>query len=279
MSKPQHSKPSAQRTAKPAGRQPIDPLLAQRLEQLNSRRPGSPLPPPAAPTGAASTTRIPLQGTNAAQQQKLAAAAARSQAARAGAKPVGRRAKPARRAKAASLALSVVTTAGLAAMFANNQSSTDSVILTGGTVAAADTTVAAPAPTTASTVVAAAGDTATTAVADTSTTAAPVAAANTTVLDGTYVGGASQNRWGTVQVQAVYSGGQLIDVQILSYPNGDNKSVRINQRSLPTLISDSIATQSANINGVSGATYTSRSYVASLQSAIDAAKAASGITG
>lgn len=274
-----YSKPPS----KPAGRQPIDPLLAQRLEQLNSRRPGSPLPPPPAPgqSAGAASTRIPLQGTNAAQQQKLAAAAARSQAARAGAKPAGRRVKPARGAKAASLALSVVTTAGLAAMFANNESSTDSVILTGGTVAA-DNTVAATTATTATTVVPAAGDTATTVVGTTAvstTAAATTVAANTTILDGTYVGGASQNRWGTVQVQAVYSGGQLVDVQILSYPDGDNKSVRINQRALPTLISSSIAAQSADINGVSGATYTSNSYVASLQSAIDTAKSASGVTG
>jgi uncharacterized protein with FMN-binding domain len=280
MSKPTHSKPSAKHTstsnAKAAGRQPIDPLLAQRLEQLNTRRPGSPLPPPASPgTAGASPTRTATQGSNASQQQKLAAAAAKAQAARAGAKPVGRRAKPARRAKAASLAMSVVTTAGLAAMFANNQPSTDSVILTGGTVATADSTVAAPT----TTVLAAAGA-ATTAVADTSTTAAttPAVVANT-IVDGTYVGGASQNRFGVVQVQAVYSGGQLADVQILSYPNGDNRSVRINQYAIPMLISDSITAQGANINGVSGATYTSRSYVASLQSAIDAAKAASGITG
>ena len=40
-----------------------------------------------------------------------------------------------------------------------------------------------------------------------------------------------------------------------------------------------VQAQSADINGVSGATYTSRSYVASLQSAIDAAKQASGVTG
>ncbi|MBI4934212.1 MAG: FMN-binding protein [Actinobacteria bacterium] len=277
------SKPPSKPQAKPAGRQPIDPLLAQRLEQLNSRRPGSPLPPPvaaAAPSAGSASTRIPLQGTNAAQQQQLAAATARSQAARAGARSAGRRAKPARGAKAASLALSVVTTAGLAAMFANNESSTDSVILTGGTVAAADTTVAATAATTATTVVAAVGDTSTTAAGDTSTTAvATTPPANTTILDGTYVGAASQNRWGTVQVQAVYSGGQLVDVQILSYPDGDNKSVRINQRALPTLISEAITAQSADINGVSGATYTYNSYVASLQSAIDAAKSASGITG
>ena len=99
------------------------------------------------------------------------------------------------------------------------------------------------------------------------------------VADGTYVGDAAQNKWGVVQVQVVYSGGQIADVQILRYPDGENKSVRINQRSLPTLISEAISAQSANVDGVSGATYTSNSYVASLQSAIDAARSTSGVTG
>jgi uncharacterized protein with FMN-binding domain len=270
---------------KSPGRSPIDPLLAQRLEQLDSRRPGTPLPPPV--VGPAQLSgRTSSAGTTSVQQQKLAAAAARSQAARAGAKPAGRRTKPARGAKAASLALSVVTTAGLAAMFANNQSSTDSVILTAGTVAAGtDSTVSATVDTTvaaggtASTVVAGTvveGTAATSTVAPTTVAAAP---ATGSIVDGTYVGGASQNKWGTVQVQTVYSGGQLVDVQILSYPDGDNKSIRINQRALPTLISEAISSQSADVAGVSGATYTSRSYVASLQSAIDAARAASGIAG
>ena len=97
------------------------------------------------------------------------------------------------------------------------------------------------------------------------------------IADGTYVGQASSNRWGTVQVQAVYSGGQLVDVQILSYPDGDRKSVQINQRALPTLIDEAITAQSADVDTVSGATYTSRSYTESLQSAIDAALAASGL--
>jgi uncharacterized protein with FMN-binding domain len=288
-SKPHQSKSNA----KPSGRQAIDPLLV-RLEQLDSRRPGSPLPPPkpsqsaatgssaskagAAPTKVVSSTkvltstpsaRIPIQGANATQQAKLQAAAERAAAARAGAKPVGRRAKPARTSKMAALAMSAVTTVGLAAMFANQDSTTDSVILTGGTVAAG-----AGASTVPTTVAGATGNTV--AAAPTTVAAAPAA---TSIADGTYVGGASQNRWGVVQVQAVYAGGQLTDVQILSYPNDRNTSIRINQYALPILISDSVSAQSADINGVGGATYTSRSYVQSLQSAIDAAKAASGVTG
>ncbi|MEQ1702116.1 MAG: FMN-binding protein, partial [Ilumatobacteraceae bacterium] len=157
--------------------------------------------------------------------------------------------------------------------------STDSVQLTSGTsgdpllVAPATSTVA-PATTAATTADATASTTASTVAETVATTAAPAG-----VTDGTYVGASDSNRWGTVQVQVVYSGGQLVDVQILQYPNGDNKSVRINQRALPTLISEAISVQSGDVNTVSGATYTSDSYRISLQSAIDAAKSASGITG
>jgi uncharacterized protein with FMN-binding domain len=45
------------------------------------------------------------------------------------------------------------------------------------------------------------------------------------VADGAYVGAADSNRWGNVQVQVVYSGGVLTDVQIVQYPDGDRKSV------------------------------------------------------
>jgi len=256
-------------------RQPIDPLVAQRLQQMNTRT-GQTLPPP--------------KPIHADQAAKLAAAAQRAAAARAAkqggtavrtAPNPGRRAKPARASKVGALALSVATTAGLTAMFAGQDTgTTDSVVLTGGTLA-----TVAPTASTASTAATASTEAATTTAGDTltsadpTTTVAAAAPAAATILDGTYVGAADSNRWGVVQVQAVYSGGQLVDVQILQYPDGDNKSVRINQRSLPTLISEAIANQSADVNTVSGATYTSDSYVASLQSAIDAAKAASGITG
>ncbi len=275
-------------------RRPIDPLLFQRLEELGNRRAGAPLPPPSpgsakqtnartanaknttartAPTKHAPNKPGAGRGAAGAQADKLNAALARSAAARAGvatgAKPVGRRAKPAASSKVAALALSVATTAALAGLFAHQDSTTDSVILTGGTALPAADPTAVPATTVP-------GAVAPNTVAP--TTAAPVSA-NGTIADGTYVGGASQNRFGTVQVQAVYSGGQLTDVQILQYPDGDRRSLQISQYAIPKLITSAISAQSASINGVSGATYTSRSYAASLQSAIDAAKSASGVTG
>ncbi len=164
-------------------------------------------------------------------------------------RPVGKRAKPARASKAAALALSTVTTIGMGAMFAQDaQANTGAVLL-----------VAEPATTA------------------TAATAAPPA--TVVVADGSYVGDAASNRWGVVQVQVVYSDGQITDVQILSYPDGDRKSVTINEGALPTLIGASITTQSADVDTVSGATYSSVSYRESLQSAIDAALATSEIAG
>lgn len=227
---------------------PIDPLLQQRLAQLGNRRPGSPLPPPKAGPAAKAPTKT------------------------------GRRAKPARAAKLSALALSAVTTLGLTVVFADQNGQTDSVQLTSGTAAgslvtvAAATPAAAP-PATATTVAPVATVTATVA------TTAPPAPAAVGVVDGTYVGGSDTNRWGTVQVQVVYTGGQITDVQILQYPNGDRNSVRISQAALPRLITEALQSQSADVNTVSGATYTSKSYRISLQSAVDAANAASGISG
>ncbi|MEY4339884.1 MAG: hypothetical protein RLZ14_1734 [Actinomycetota bacterium] len=254
---------------------PIDPLLAQRIEAL-SRRKGAPLPPPAAAAPAASPAG------NSTAVQKIAAARAAAGASRPGQKPVGKagkRVKPARGAKAASLALSVVTTGALTALFARSETTSDSVQLVAGTASATLTPATAPAvaPATAPVVT-------TPVVAP--VTAAPVTAAPVTaapapagIADGTYQGSPSQNRFGVVQVQAVYSGGQLADVQVLQYPSGDRRSLRISQYSLPRLIDQALSAQGTNISGISGATYTSRSYVKSLQSAIDAAKAASGISG
>jgi uncharacterized protein with FMN-binding domain len=178
------------------------------------------------------------------------------------------------------LALSVVTTGALTALFAQSQGTSDSVQLVAGTASASLTPGAAPA------VVPAASSAVTTPVvapAAAPVTAAPVTAApaqqQAGIADGTYQGSPSQNRFGVVQVQAVYSGGQLADVQILQYPAGDRRSLSISQYALPRLIDQALSAQGTNISGISGATYTSRSYARSLQSAIDAAKAASGISG
>lgn len=91
--------------------------------------------------------------------------------------------------------------------------------------------------------------------------------------DGTWLGAAVAEPWGTFQVQAVVSGGQLTDVVVVSAP-GDGHSSRINSSSIPVLTSQALAAQSASVDAISGATWTSQSYATSLQAALDDAAAA-----
>ncbi len=91
--------------------------------------------------------------------------------------------------------------------------------------------------------------------------------------DGTYTGGQADAYYGTVQVEAVVQGGKLTDVKFLQYPNTHSTSVFINEQAMPYLTQEAIAAQSANVNIVSGATFTSQAFQQSLASALAQAKA------
>ena len=75
--------------------------------------------------------------------------------------------------------------------------------------------------------------------------------------------------WGPVQVQVVITHGRISDVQAIVYPNGNGRDYQINSYALPRLRDQVLAAQSANIDGVSGATVTSRGYTESLRAALD----------
>ncbi|WP_315073025.1 FMN-binding protein [uncultured Microbacterium sp.] len=97
------------------------------------------------------------------------------------------------------------------------------------------------------------------------------ASAGTGLADGTYTGASSQTRYGPVQVRITVSGGQISDVQAIDYPDGNGRDRQINGTAIPRLVSETLQSQSAQIQMVSGATYTSDGYLSSLQSAIDQA--------
>lgn len=84
-------------------------------------------------------------------------------------------------------------------------------------------------------------------------------------------GTVAQTRWGPVQVQVIISNGKIADVKVLQYPDGNGRDQEINSYALPELHDQVIAAQSADIDGVSGATVTSRGYTQSLQAALDTA--------
>lgn len=95
---------------------------------------------------------------------------------------------------------------------------------------------------------------------------------NGALVDGVYTGAATPTRYGTVQVQVTVQGGRISDVSVPQYPQGGGRTQAINSRAIPQLVAETTSAQSATIDMVSGATYTSDGYLASLQSALDQAR-------
>lgn len=104
------------------------------------------------------------------------------------------------------------------------------------------------------------------------TAAAPVAAAPATPsTDGTWTGSAVTTVYGPVQVQVVISGGQITDIIPLQLTGPDGRSVSISNQAAPMLKREVLAAQSAKVSNIGGATYTTRGYLGSVQSALDQA--------
>jgi hypothetical protein len=74
---------------------------------------------------------------------------------------------------------------------------------------------------------------------------------------------------GPVQVAVTFEGDRIVDVITIQAGTDHPESVRLNEEALPILRQEALAAQSAQIDTVSGATYTSEGYRTSLQSAID----------
>ncbi|WP_460811095.1 FMN-binding protein [Nocardioides salsibiostraticola] len=102
------------------------------------------------------------------------------------------------------------------------------------------------------------------------TAQAPEADVESTVSQ-TFTGTAVQTRYGPVQVEVTISGSTITNVSVPQYPSGDRRDAEINGRALPILVQQTVATQSGDVDMVSGATYTSEGYRESLQAALDAA--------
>lgn len=87
----------------------------------------------------------------------------------------------------------------------------------------------------------------------------------------TFTGTAAQTRFGPVQVKITVKNKKITNIEVVEYPSDNPKDQQINSYALPVLNQEAISAQSAQIDSVSGATYTSDGYVSSLQSAIDQA--------
>lgn len=121
------------------------------------------------------------------------------------------------------------------------------------------------------------GTTATTSGSSSVTSGSAAKTSSAAYADGTYAGTPVNEPWGAFDVRATISNGQLTAVTIVSSPS-DRHSNSINSQAVPLLTQEALTAQSADIDMISGATWTSRSYITSLQAALDDAAAAAAST-
>jgi uncharacterized protein with FMN-binding domain len=148
----------------------------------------------------------------------------------------------------------------------------------GGTVSAGP----APSPSAGATTAASGATTTTTSTTSTTTTTAAAAKPATTTAakpapapapkpagpTGTYVGPSVSTQYGNMQVQLVIKAGKITQVQPLVIGYGDSTSQRINASAVPTLEQRVLSAQTYKVQYVSGASYTSQGFLASVQGAM-----------
>ena len=115
----------------------------------------------------------------------------------------------------------------------------------------------------------AATQSATASPAATQSTAAVTTPATSAVKDGTFTGPSVNVNYGNVQVKITVVNGRITDAVAIKAPSGKND--RYTNMSVPVLKQQTLKAQSANIQGVSGASYTSYGWFTSLQGALAAA--------
>ena len=84
-----------------------------------------------------------------------------------------------------------------------------------------------------------------------------------------FTGPAVEMQYGPVQIAISVQGGKITDVKALQYPIDRPRSQFINSQAVPLLRSEVLQAQSANINVISGATFTSEAFASSLQAAVE----------
>ncbi|MGV9455035.1 FMN-binding protein [Streptomyces sp. NPDC003635] len=107
------------------------------------------------------------------------------------------------------------------------------------------------------------------------TTSAPAAPKTTSAAPKpaprTVTGVTASTKYGPVQVRITLSGSTITGATAVQYPDETARSQDISSAAVSKLNQETLAAQSANIDTVSGATYTSAGYRQSLQSALDQA--------
>jgi len=105
----------------------------------------------------------------------------------------------------------------------------------------------------------------------TPTTTGPPVASTTppTGATTTALGSNEQYGYGTLAVRVTFRAGRITNVSIANLQTAEQYSQSLAQQVIPILRNEVLSAQSAHINGLSGATYTSEAYAQSVQSALD----------
>ena len=82
------------------------------------------------------------------------------------------------------------------------------------------------------------------------------------------VGANEQFGYGVVSLKVTAQGSRIVSISVANLQTAESYSQSLADQVIPMLTSEALAAQSANIQGVSGASYTSQGYALSLQSAL-----------
>lgn len=105
----------------------------------------------------------------------------------------------------------------------------------------------------------------------TSAPAAPAPAPAPAGPSGTFKSATVQTRYGNYQVALTVEAGTITQVSMLQSGASDGTSRQIAGSALPTLQQRVLSAQTYNVQGVSGASYTTQGFVAAVQNAMQAA--------
>jgi len=110
---------------------------------------------------------------------------------------------------------------------------------------------------------------ATTKTATTATNATASGSSGSGSGSGTATGDAIDTRYGAAQVRVTVTGGKIVKLEAVALQSNDPHSAQISSYAAPLLEQEILSAQTANVDAVSGATFTSASYTQSVQSALD----------
>jgi len=108
-----------------------------------------------------------------------------------------------------------------------------------------------------------------TATASTPSTTPAESSSTSAAGSGTATGDAVSTQYGDAQVRVTVKNGKIVTIEALQLQGNDPRSVQISSSAAPILQQEALSDQTADVDAVSGATFTSASYTQSLQSALD----------